>query len=144
VAFSADGRNVVSGSEDQTLRRWNADAGTEIGPAIEGHRDEVVAVAYLSHGERIVSASSDGTVRYWNSTTGRQIGPSWLNHDFAVSGLAVAPDESEILAATVDGLVHRLPTPSGAVKAMCELLGDAPVRSSNLGLAAGAVACSAN
>ena len=38
VAFSPDGKKIVSGSEDMTIRVWDAETGKEIIPPLEGHR----------------------------------------------------------------------------------------------------------
>ncbi len=37
IVFTPDGRRIVSGSEDSTLRLWDATTGQPIGGAIEGH-----------------------------------------------------------------------------------------------------------
>ena len=41
VAFSPDGRRIVSGSADQTLRLWDAASGQPIGEPLRGHEDGV-------------------------------------------------------------------------------------------------------
>lgn len=35
LAFSPDGRQLLSGSEDGTLQMWDADTGTAVGPRID-------------------------------------------------------------------------------------------------------------
>jgi WD40 repeat protein len=65
VAFSPDGRHLVTASNDDTVRIWNADTGQPIGPPLTGHRDAVSSVAFSPDGQRIVSGSHDNTVRIW-------------------------------------------------------------------------------
>ena len=67
VAFSPDGHRIVSGSDDHTLRLWNADTGQPIGKPLTGHTDRVRAVAFSPDGHRIASASDDKTLRLWNA-----------------------------------------------------------------------------
>jgi len=70
VAFLPDGKRIVSGSHDRTVRVWNATTGeTEAGP-FTGHTDIVLSVAFSPDGQRIVSGSNDQTIRLWNVTSG--------------------------------------------------------------------------
>ena len=65
VAFSPNGSRIVSGSDDFTLRLWNADTGQPIGEPLQGHNDFVKSVAFSRDGSRIVSGSGDNTLRIW-------------------------------------------------------------------------------
>jgi WD40 repeat protein len=70
VAFSPDGSRIVSGSDDKTIRLWDATTGEQIGDPLVGHTDWVRSVAFSPDGSRIVSGSDDKTIRLWNATTG--------------------------------------------------------------------------
>jgi predicted NACHT family NTPase len=59
VAFSPDGRRLLSGSHDQTLRLWDAESGQEI-RAFAGHQGRVWSVAFSPDGRRLLSGSDDG------------------------------------------------------------------------------------
>ena len=51
VAFSPDGKQIVSGSWDETVRRWDAATGQQLLPAFEGHTDGVTSVAFSPDGK---------------------------------------------------------------------------------------------
>jgi WD40 repeat protein len=50
VAFSPDGKQVVSGSDDKTVRLWDAATGTVL-QTLEGHSDTVNSVAFSPDGK---------------------------------------------------------------------------------------------
>jgi WD40 repeat protein len=65
VAFSPDGRRIVSGSKDCTIKVWDATAG-EVEKTLAGHSRAVLAVAFSPDGRRIVSGSEDETIKLWD------------------------------------------------------------------------------
>ncbi|MFZ4557342.1 MAG: WD40 repeat domain-containing protein, partial [Pseudanabaena sp.] len=72
VAFSPDGKAIVSGSDDKTLRLWDLQ-GNQIGMPFQGHESSVNSVAFSPDGKAIVSGSYDNTLRLWHGG-----GEAWL------------------------------------------------------------------
>ena len=58
AAFSPDGARIVSGSDDSTVRVWDAASGAEL-LVLRGHEGSVKAAAFSPDGARIVSGSDD-------------------------------------------------------------------------------------
>jgi WD40 repeat protein/septum formation inhibitor MinC len=102
VAFSPDGRRIVSGSRDQTLRLWDAQTGQPIGEPLRGHEREVSSVAFSPDGRRIVSGSDDRTLRLWDAQTGQPIGEPLRGHEREVSSVAFSPDGRRIVSGSDD------------------------------------------
>ena len=48
------GRQITSGSDDKTIRMWDAETGAVVGK-LEGHSSDVWSVAYSPDGQYIVS-----------------------------------------------------------------------------------------
>ena len=96
MAFSPDGKQIVSGSGDTTVRRWDAATGQQLLPALEGHTGGVSSVAFSPDGKQIVSGSWDTTVRRWDAATGQQLLPALEGHTEAVSSVAFSPDDKQI------------------------------------------------
>ncbi|MGO9350188.1 MAG: TIR domain-containing protein [Mycobacterium sp.] len=106
VAFSPDGRRIVSGGGDLTVRIWDADALRQVGAPLTGHTGAVAGVAVSPDGRRIVSGSWDGTVRIWDADTHQQVGAPLTGHTDAVDSVAFSPDGRRIVSGSVDKTVR--------------------------------------
>jgi hypothetical protein len=101
VAFSPDGRRIVSGSDD-TIRLWDAETGQPVGQPLTGHTDAVLSVAFSPDGHRIASGSWDKTVRLWDAGTGQPVGQPLTGHQNAVRSVAFSPDGRRIVSGSDD------------------------------------------
>jgi WD40 repeat protein len=68
LAFSPDGKMLVSAGRDNTLRTWEVKTGRLINILI-GHSDDVRAVGFSPDGKFMISSSGDGTMKIWVAQT---------------------------------------------------------------------------
>ncbi|MHC4538323.1 MAG: protein kinase domain-containing protein [Planctomycetota bacterium] len=100
VAFSADGSQLLTGSQDGTTQLWDAVTLKPIGKPLV-HQSEVKAVAFSPDGAKFLIGFADGTIRLWDSETLRPIGTP-LQQVEVVSGVAFSRDGSQFLACSID------------------------------------------
>lgn len=67
AAFSADGRMLATGSQDNTVRLWEVATGRER-RCLQGHRNLISAVSFSPDGRLLLSASRDTTALVWDLT----------------------------------------------------------------------------
>ena len=75
VAFSPDGRRIVTGSYDQTAKVWEAASGKQLF-TLEGHSNVIRSVAFSPDRQRIVTGGYDQTAKVWTVATPQQIAAS--------------------------------------------------------------------
>ncbi|KAJ6023799.1 NACHT and WD40 domain protein [Penicillium herquei] len=103
VAFSPDGQTIASGSNDNTIKLWNAKTG-EQRHTLEGHLDWVRAVAFSPDGQTIASGSNDNTIKLWNTETGKQR-HTLEGHSGLVRAVAFSSDGQTIASASDDNTI---------------------------------------
>jgi WD40 repeat protein len=69
IAWSANGTQVATAGDDDTLRTWDAVAGQEKF-VMSGHREVIVAVEFSGDGQRLLSGDARGTIKLWDVATG--------------------------------------------------------------------------
>src|SRR5262249_52315627 len=103
VALSPDGRRVLSGSGDGTVRLGGAETG-EGRRRIEEHTRAVTSVACTPDGKRALSGSEDGTLRCFTLSDGKEV------HCFRQGGpvlsVAASPDGLQALSGASDSTIR--------------------------------------
>lgn len=108
VAWSADGSQAVTGSEDAAAVQWDFRAGRP-NQVFRGHKSSVLAVAFSPDGRRVLTGSGDlrgrGSehgARLWDAATGKAV-HDLPGHERNVSAVAFSPDGQLALTGSWDG-----------------------------------------
>src|SRR5262249_45755271 len=111
IAFSPDGRTLVSATVEGAVRLWEVATGKQIF-LLDGHERAVMAVAISPDGRLIASADGSSRLRHtgdglmvpgrdphrlvlWDSDTGKQVG-RFQGHDSNITSLAFSPDGARL------------------------------------------------
>src|SRR5262249_52169618 len=106
VAFSPDGKHVLSGSQDMTLKLWDVAEGKCV-KTLEGHKNWVNGVLFQGD-KRAISTSDDLTIRLWDLPSGKEIDQIELGKSSDVARcLAVDGRTNSLLVGTAGWVILR-------------------------------------
>ena len=111
VAFSPDGKTVLTGSDDGTARLWDAATGAPLGAAMT-HQYSVDSMAFSPDGKTVLTGSGD-TARLWDAATGAPLGAA-MTHQGSVKTMAFSPDGEAVLTGSDDGTARLWDAATGA------------------------------
>jgi WD40 repeat protein len=125
LAFSPDGKTLVTVGQDADLVFWDPATGKEVrrvpraGPRGVGFGNR--GVCFSADGRHIVTGGMDGAIRFVDATTGKEERVLQGQHRGWIMGLALAPDGKSLVTADYSGTIllwdvaggnvrHRFPT----------------------------------
>ena len=111
VAWSPDGKHILTGSWDNSGRIWDVATGKEL-QRLNGHSAVIFGVAYSPDSKLVATASGDKSVRLWDSTTGKEV-RKLDGHTKEVFGVAFSPDGKQIATGSFDGTARIWETATG-------------------------------
>ncbi|MCE9533351.1 MAG: TIGR03067 domain-containing protein, partial [Planctomycetes bacterium] len=97
IAFSPDGKRLVTGGGDKAVSIWNAETGQRL-QNLWGHAKYVHAVAYSPDGRDIASAGVDGQIKIWEADTGNERMTLRRDDDSPIWTIAYRPDGKRLIS----------------------------------------------
>ncbi|MDZ8188979.1 MAG: WD40 repeat domain-containing protein [Nostoc sp. ChiSLP02] len=100
LAISRDGKLLVSGSWDRTIKIWQLETGKLL-HTLKGHTDRVYAIALSPDEQIIASGSADKTIKLWHVETGELLA-TFTGHGNIVTALAFTASGEMLVSGSLD------------------------------------------
>jgi WD40 repeat protein len=100
VAFTPDGKRIVSGSEDDTVRIWDAKTAKEVRSVTVGGQG-VTSVAVSRDGKRIAVGCWGQTARVFGADSGKEL-LTLKSHKETVTSVAFSPSGDRVATGSAD------------------------------------------
>ncbi|KAG9315540.1 WD40-repeat-containing domain protein [Chiua virens] len=100
VAFLMEGKHVLSGGQEEKIRRWRLKDGKEVGQPIDvGGWANTIAIS--EDGKWIVGGSDEGRVSVWSVESHERVGKT-KGHREGVKSVDISPDGTKIASGSFD------------------------------------------
>jgi WD40 repeat protein len=106
VAFSPDGKTLVSGSKDKTVKLWHIDKEKELS-TFTGHSDEVYRAVFNPNAKLIASCNKDNSLKVWRLDTAEKHNIFSAKIE-GISSIAFSPDGKTIACGTNNAVISLI------------------------------------
>lgn len=100
LAIGPDGKTLVSGSADQTIKVWDLATGKEL-RTLTGHTSFINTLAIGPDGKTLVSGSADQTIKVWDLATGKEL-RTLKGHTGFINALDISHDGQILASGSAD------------------------------------------
>lgn len=91
LCYSPDGKFLISGGYDMSIRKWNLETGQlDIKPISD--YGEITSLCYSPDGKYIASGRFNGTIQIWDAKNGSLIGENGPSDGEAISSICYSPN----------------------------------------------------
>ena len=104
IAFSPDGKTLVSSSYDETVRLWDVNTGT-LKSTLTGHTKRINSIAFSPDGTILAGAGSDEAVHLWDAVSGAHKA-MLVGHTRTITTIALSPDSKTLASGAWDNTVR--------------------------------------
>jgi len=113
VAYSPDGKRLVSGAQDNVAIIWDATSKSELA-RLSGHANHVMSVAFSPDGKVVLTGGRDNAAILWNASDGSEL-RRFTRHEEAVIAVGFSPDMTYCFSASADGTICTWETQTTSV-----------------------------
>ncbi|MCB2051422.1 MAG: SH3 domain-containing protein, partial [Novosphingobium sp.] len=102
IAFSSDGRLIVSGDSDGNVIVWNEKTAKQL-RTFKNSAKSITALAFSPDGRRVAVGSDDSSARVWDISTGTLI-VTFEGHSWPIEAINFTPDGRDVLTTALDAI----------------------------------------